>query len=57
MKSGLFSIKKNRSSRNLSDGIQNHLVGRINLTVAVHLVTEDVGDDEETWLDVVTDTR
>ena len=43
--------------RYFSCSIQNHLVGRVDLTIAVHLVAENIGEDEEAGLDIITNPR
>ncbi|CKV26621.1 Uncharacterised protein [Mycobacterium tuberculosis] len=40
------SIKENSGSRHLTNGIQNHLVSCVNLTIAVHLVTENISNNK-----------
>ncbi|COK07771.1 Uncharacterised protein [Streptococcus pneumoniae] len=51
------SVKENSSSWNFSNGIQYHVIGSIDFTETVHLVTEDISNDKKTRLDIVTDTR
>ena len=57
VKEGAVTIHQYSCFRHFSCSIQNHLVGRVDFPIAVHLVTENIGKDEEARLDIITNPR
>ena len=57
VKEGAVTIHQYSRFRHFSCSIQNHLVGRVDLTIAIHLVTENIGKDEEARFDIITNPR
>ena len=57
VKEGAVTIHQYSRFRHFSCSIQNHLVGRVDLTIAIHLVSENIGKDEEARLDIITNPR
>ena len=57
VKEGAVTIHQYSSFRHFSSSIQNHLVGRVDLTITIHLVAENIGKDEEARLDIITNPR
>ena len=57
VKEGAVTIHQYGCFRHFSCSIQNHLVGRVDLTIAIHLVSENIGKDEEARFDIITNPR
>ena len=50
VKEGAVTIHQYSRFRHFSCSIQNHLVGRVDLTIAIHLVSENIGKEKRLGL-------
>ena len=57
MEKRTIPIHQNSRLRRFFNPIQDHPISRVDFSVAVHLIAEDIGDHKQSRCDVVTNPR